>query len=213
MPTPARTAAAFAAGGLIPFATWLVLLPALGAWDLYRGGTILRPVVLVLLACVAGGAVAGGTLGGTAPGGSGRWRLAFGTAFGATLWMPFLVLGTLPALSGGEKILELVVGFTPALAVSHALLGGIALALGGSGWMPVWKGTAAGGVAGAAGGVLLALIVRLSAGSGGAAEFAVSVLGAGVACLLPLAFAGWWLGRRGPGSRPRPVRGRTRSER
>lgn len=198
----------FAAGGLVPSTAWLLLLPALGVWDLYRGSTILAPATVLLLACAAGGVVAGG-----APGGTVRWRLAFGAAFGATLWVPFLILGTLPALSGGERLLELVVGFTPALAVSHALLGGIGLALGGGGRMLAWKGTAACGVAGAAGGLLLALIVRLSAGSGGAAEFAVSVLGAGVACLLPLAFAGRWLGCRRPGSSPRRVRERTRSGR
>ena len=124
-------AATFAAGALVPFAAWLLLLPVLGALDLYRGATILRPLAVVLLASVAGGLVAGGALG---PGL--RWRVAFGAAFGATLWIPYLILGSLPALSGVERLADLLVGFTPALATSHALLGALGLVLGGSGLAP-----------------------------------------------------------------------------
>ena len=206
--TAARTAAAFAAGGLIPLATWLVLLPALGAWDLYRGGTLLRPVAVLLLACAAGGVVAGGGLGGNL-----RRRAALGAAFCAALWMPFLLLSTLPALGGGERLGELVVGFTPGVAASHALLGGLGLALGGSGWSPAWRGAAACGAGGAAGGLLLALVVRLFAGGEAAAGFAVGVLGGVAACLLPLTLGGWWLGRSGLSRRSpnlRRVRARTR---
>ena len=157
-----------------------------------------------MLACAAGGVVAGGGFG------SLRWRAALGTAFCTALWMPFLMLSTLPALSGGERLSELVLGFAPGVAASHALLGGVGLALGGSGWMRVWRGALACGAAGAAGGLSLALIVRLSVGGDGAAAFAVSAFGGGVACLLPLALGGWWLGRLHPGSTPRRVRERTR---
>ena len=188
-PGPGRTAETFAAGALLSLAAPLLLLPALGALDLYRGATVLRPIAVVLLACVAGGVVAGGALG------SGlRWRLAFGAAFGATLWIPLLILASLPALSGVERFAELLVGFAPALAVSHALLGALGLALGGSGWRRAGAGALVFGAAGTAGGVLLALVVRLSAGSAGAAAFAAGALGGGVACLLPLTLAGWWLG-------------------
>ena len=181
-------AVTFAAGALVPFAAWL-LLPALGALDLYRGATILRPVAVLLLACVAGGFVAGGALG---PGL--RRRAAFGAAFGATLGIPFLVLGSLPALSGRERFVDLLVGFTPVLAAAHALLGALGLALGGGGRRLACVGAVGFGAAGAAGGVLLALVVRLSAGCVGASAFAAGVLGGGVACVLPLTLAGWWLG-------------------
>ena len=150
---------------------------------------------VVLLACAAGGLLAGGALG------SGlRWRWAFGVAFGATLWIPLLVLGSLPALSGVERFVDLLFGFTPALAVSHALLGALGLALGGSGWRRACVDALVFGAAGTAGALVLALVVRISAGSGGAAAFAVGALGAGVVCLLPLVLGGWWLGCRPPGS-------------
>ncbi len=182
-------AAAFAAGGLIPFATWL-LLPALGAWDFYRGGTMLRPLAVFVLACAAGGALAGGALGRNP-----RWRAAFGTAFVATLWIPFLMLTSLPALSGRERLIDLLVGFAPALALSHALLGAFGLVLGGSGWRRACTGAMVFGAAGAGAGVLLALVVRLLAGLSGAPAFALSALGGGATCLVPLTVAGWWLAR------------------
>lgn len=166
---------------------------------------MLGPVAVLMLSCAAGGVVAGGGLGGTV-----RWRAALGVAFCAALWMPFLLLGALPALSGGERLIELVLGLAPGVAASHALLGGLALALGGSGWRRAWRGASACGAAGTAGGLLLALIVRLSAGGDAAAAFAVSALGGGAACLLPLALAGWHLGRMRPSSNPRRVRARTR---
>lgn len=188
-------AATFAAGALLALAPSLLLLPALGALDLYRGATVLRPVTVALLACVAGGVVAGGALGAGM-----RWRVAFGAAFGATLWIPLLILASLPALSGVEGLAELLVGLAPALAVSHALLGALGLALGGSGWRRACVGALVFGAAGAAGAVLLAVVVRLAAGSTGAAAFSVGALGGGVACLLPVTLGGWWLGRRPPGS-------------
>ena len=182
-------AATFAVGALVPCAAWLLLLPALGALDFYRGATILRPVAVLLLACAAGGVVAGGALG---PGL--RWRVAFGVAFAATLWIPLLILSSLSALSGVERLVDLLVVFAPALAVAHALVGALGLASGGSGWRPACVGALVFGAAGTAGGLLLALVVRLSAGSAGTAAFGFSALGGGAACLLPLTLAGWWLG-------------------
>ena len=183
-------AAAFATGGLVPFATWLLLLPALGTWDFYRGGTMLRPAAVLVLASVAGGVVAGSALGGGV-----RRPAGLGVAFGATFWIPLFVVASLSALSGTERFVDLLMGFTPVLAVSHAFLGALGLALGGGGWRRACEAAGVLGVAGGAGGVLLALVVRVSAGSG-ATSLAVSVLGGGAACLLPLALAGWWLGRR-----------------
>ena len=193
-------AATFAAGALVPFATWLLLLPALGAWGFYRGATMLRPVAVLVLASAAGGVVAGGALGG------GRWRVAFGAAFGATLWIPLLILSSLPALSGGERLIDLLARLTPGLALSHLLPGALGLLLGGSGWRRACLGALVFGAAGAAGGVLLAVAVRLAPGATGAAAFAVSALGGGAACLLPLTLGGWWLGRRRPGSARRARR-------
>lgn len=194
----------------MPLTVWL-LLPALGALDLYRGGTILRPLAVVVLASAAAGFAAGGALG---PGL--RRRAAFGVAFGATLWIPLLLVSSLPALSGGERLVELAVGLTPILAVSHALLGALGLGLGGSGWRRAGVGALIFGAAGSAGGVLLALVVRLSAGAVGVAAFAGSVLSGGAACLLPLTLAGWWLGRSqsgrfAHGAAGRPPRGDPRN--
>ena len=183
-----RAAGAFAGGALIPLAAWLVLLPALGAWDLYRGATMLRPVAVLVVACAAGGVVAGGALGGL------RRRTAWSIAFGFTFWMPLLVLSSLPALSGGESVVNLVTAVVPPFSVSLALLAAVGLALGGNGWRGAAKGTLVFGAAGAAGGVLLALVVRLAAGSGVAGAFAVNAFGGAAACLLPLTLGGWWLG-------------------
>lgn len=183
-------AATFAGGGLIPCLTWFLLVPALGAWDVYRNGSLLRPVALLVCASVAGGVLAGSAVG---PGP--RWPAAFGAAFGATLWIPLLVLAGLPALSGGERLAELLVGLAPALAVSHAALGALGLALGGGGLRRAGVGALVFGAAGLAGGVLLAAVAPLAAGGTGTAAFAGATLGGGAACLLPLALAGWWLGR------------------
>lgn len=181
----------FAAGALVPFAAWLLLLPALGAWGFYRGATVLRPVGVLVFACVAGGVVAGGALGAGV-----RWRAAFGAAFGAALWVPFLTLSSLPALSGGERLVELAAAFASGFAVAYALLAAVGLLLGGSGWRRACSCAAVFGAAGAAGGVLLAVVVRFAPGATAAAAFALSALGGVAACLLPLTLGGWWLGRR-----------------
>ena len=198
----ARSAVGFAAGALLPLAAWLLLLPALGALGFYRGGTMLRPLAVLVIACAAGGVVAGSALGGGA-----RWRAGFAAAFGATLWFPFLMLSSLQALGGRESLVELVVGFAPGLAAAHAVLGAFGLALGGMGRRSAGRGALVFGAAGGCGGVLLALVIRLSAGSGGAAAFAAGALGGGAACLLPLTLAGWWLGRSSSGPRHSTIDG------
>ncbi|MCY4025225.1 MAG: hypothetical protein OXH75_02790, partial [Acidobacteria bacterium] len=55
-------AARFAVGASIPFGAWLLLLPLLGAWGAYPGGTVARPIAVVAVACAAGGLLAGSAL-------------------------------------------------------------------------------------------------------------------------------------------------------
>ena len=194
---PAGAACRFAAGALIPFAAWLLLLPALGAGGLYGGGTLGRPVGVLAAACIAGGIVAGGALGGA------RWRAAFGAAFGAAGWIPLLLLSSLPALGGRERAIELAVVFTPGFALAFAVLGAAGLALGGSGWRGACGGAAVFGVAGAAGGTLVAATAGLAPGSAGLVGFAVQAFGGGAGFLLPAAVGGWWIGRRQQAPRDR----------
>ena len=194
----ARAAVGFAAGALIPFATWLLLLPALGAWGLYGGASIARPVAVLAVACAAGGIVAGGALGGT------RWRAAFGAAFCAAAWVPLSLLSGLPALGGGEQAVELAAVFLPGFALAYAALGAGGLALAGCGWRCASLGAFVFGGAGAAGGGVLASAAGLAPGEVGLVGFAVQSLGGGAAFLLPAAAGGWWIGRRQAGSsRPR----------
>ncbi len=186
---PGRVALRFAAGASIPFAAWLVLLPALGAWGAYAGGTIARPIVVLAVACAAGGVVAGGGVGGL------RWRNAFGAAFCVAGWIPLLLLSTLPALGGRETAVGLAVVLAPGFAVAHAALAAAGLALGGAGWRDACRGAAVFGAAGAVGGALLAGAAGLAPGAVGLAGFAVHALGGGAASLLPPAAGGWWIGR------------------
>ena len=186
----------FAAGASIPFAAWLLLLPALGAWDAYAGGTIARPIVVLAVACAAGGVVAGSGIGGL------RWRNAFGTAFCVAGWMPLLLLSTLPALGGRETAVGLAAALAPGFALAHATLGVAGLALGGAGWRGACRGAVVFGAAGAVGGALLAGAAGLAPGAVGPAGFAVHALGGGAAFLLPAAAGGWWIGRRIRSSSP-----------
>lgn len=185
---PAGVALRFAAGASVPFAAGL-LLPALGAWGVYAGGTMARPIAVMAIACAAGGVVAGSAIGGM------HWRLAFGAAFCAAGWMPMLLLSTLPALGGRETAIGLVVVFAPVLSVAHATLGATGLALGGAGWPAAARAGIVCGAAGAAGGALLAVVAGLAPGAVGPAGFAVEAAGGGTALLLPLAAGGWWIGR------------------
>lgn len=205
----------FAAGASIPFGVWLVLLPLLGAWGAYGGGTIARPIAVVAVACVAGGVLAGSAL--ARPGGrvrspraretpasraprrrlpgSVRWQLAFGAAFCVAGWMPLLLLGTLPALGGRETAAGLAVVLAPGFALAYAMLGGAGLGLGGAGWRNACRGALVFGAAGAAGGALLAVVAGLAPGAVGLPGFGVQSLGGGAAYLLPAAAGGWWIGR------------------
>ena len=186
-----RAAALCATGTAIPVAVWIVGLPALGAFGLYDGSSVLRPIGVVLAACAAGGAVAGGAMGvGWRP------RVAFAVAFVAGLWLPLLELGTLPALAGRERFAQLVVGLVPGFTLGWCVIGagGVALS-GGTTWPRVATAGLVFGAAGGLGGLLLAGAAALAPGASGLAGFAVSLLG-GVACLTSSAIAGWGL----PGS-------------
>ena len=180
----------FATGALIPFATWLLLLPALGAWGLYGGGSIARPIAVIGAACAAGGIVAGGAIGGA------RWRAAFCAAFCAAAWVPLLLLSGLPALGGREGLAELAVVLVPGFAAPYATLGAVGLALAACGWRSTSLGALVFGAAGAAGGALVAAAAGLAPGEVGLAGFAVQSIGGGAACLLPAAAGGWWIARR-----------------
>ena len=185
----------------IPFTAWLFLVPALGAWGLYAGGSVARPVAVLAVASVAGGLVAGGALGGL------RWRIAFGAAFCATAWVPLLLLSGLPALGGRESAGAIAVALVPGFALAHATLGAAGLAFGGAGWRGACRGGLVFGVAGAVGGAAASAAAGLAPGAGGLAGFAVQSLGGGTALLLPAAAGGWWLGgRQDPRARTGPTR-------
>lgn len=190
-----HVATGFAAGALIPFATWLLVLPALGAWGLYAGGSIARPIAVLGAACAAGGVVAGNAIGGA------RWRAAFGAAFCAAGWVPLLLLSGLPALGGREGAADLAPVLVPGFASAYAALGAAGLALAGCGWRCGSSGALVFGAAGAAGGAVVSAVAGLAPGATGVAGFAVQSLGGGVAFLLPAAAGGWWIGRRRAGAR------------
>ena len=191
----AAAARGFAAGALIPFATWLLVLPTLGAWGLYAGGSIARPIAVLGAACAAGGVVAGNALGGV------RWRAAFGAAFCVAGWVPLLLLSGLPALGGREGAAELAVVLVPGFVSAYAALGAAGLALAGCGWRCGSSGALVFGAAGAAGGAVGSAVAGLAPGEVGVAGFAVQSLGGGSAYLLPAAAGGWWIGRRRAGAR------------
>ena len=188
----------FAAAALIPFATWLLVLPALGALGFYGGGSIVRPVAVLGFACAAGGVVAGSAIGGA------RWRAAFCAAFCAAGWVPLLLLSGLPALGGGERAAELAVVLVPGFTAAFAVLGAAGLALAGCGWRCASSGALVFGAAGAAGGGVVAAAAGLAPGEVGWAGFAVQSFGGGAAFLLPAAAGGWWIGnRQARSNRPR----------
>lgn len=180
----------FAAGAAAPFAVWLLVIPALGAWGVYAGGTLARPIAVVAVACAAGGMLAGSSVGGV------RWRVAFGAAFCSVGWIPLLLLSTLPALGGRETAVGLAVVLAPGFALSYTMLGAVGLALGGAGWRHACRGAVVFGAAGAAGGALLAVVAGLAPGAVGLSGFAVQSIGGGAAHILPAAVGGWWIGRR-----------------
>lgn len=177
-----------AGGTAIPVVVWLVGVPVLGALGFYDGASIFRPIGLVLAACAVGGAVAG-----AAVGAGWRGRVAFAVAFVAGLWLPLLEVGTLPALAGGERFVQLAVGLVPGFALGWCVIGAAGVALSGA---TTWPRVATSGLVfaagGALGGLLLAGAASLAPGASGLAGFTVSLLG-GVACLTSSVIGAWGL--------------------
>ena len=126
-------AAAFAIGTLVPLSALLVLLPLAGAWGLFIGSSMARPLAILAVACVAGGQFAGGALGRGV-----RLRVAFGVAFPVGLAIPLVLVSGLEALSGHETITQLALGFMPGFVFAYGLLG----AVGGTLSREGWRGTA-----------------------------------------------------------------------
>lgn len=191
-----RGAARFAAGTLIPVAVWLIVLPALGALGLFTGSSFARPVGLLLVASAAGGAVAGG-----AAGSGWRGPLAFALAFAALLWVPLLVVSSLPALGGRESLRELAIGLPLGFVLAYGLIGALGSALSGHdgpdpgpgrGWARVAITGLVFAAAGLAGALLVAAVASLAPGASGLAGFAINLF-AGGACVSASAAGGWWI--------------------
>ena len=189
----------------MPVVVWLVALPAFGLLDFFAGSSFFRPVGLLLIASVVGGAMAGG-----ASGTGWRGRAAFAVAFVALLWVPLLAVSALPALGGKETLRELAIGLAPGFALAYGLIGALGAALDGSdaagsgaagGWPRVATTGLVFGAAGLLGGLLVALVASLSPGATGLSGFAISLLG-GAVCLIASAAGGWWMaGASGPSGR------------
>lgn len=188
---PRRVAVAFAVGTLAPVVTLLVVLPLAGAAGFFNGSSIGRPFAMLLVACVAGGQFAGGALRSDV-----RSRVAFGVAFPIGLAIPLVVVSGLEALSGHEAVTALAARFVPVFALGYGFLGAVGGALGGEGWRETARGVGAFTGGGAVGGVALAAIVALMAGSSGAVAPVARACGAAVACVIPVVMGGWWLGAR-----------------
>ena len=122
-----------------------------------------------------------------------RSRLAFAIAFLIGLPIPLVVVSGLEALSGREGFTELGLGFVPGFVIAYGLLGAVGSALDGDGWRRTVRASGAFAGGGLCGGVMLAGVVTLAAGSSGGVLVAHTV-GAAVACILPTAIGGWWLG-------------------
>ena len=191
--TARRVEVAFAVGTLVPVGTLLVVLPLAGAAGFFVGSSLGRPLAMLGVACVAGGQFAGGALRRGV-----RSRVAFGLAFPIGLAIPLVVVGGLEALSGHEALTELAVRFVPVFALAYGLLGTVGGALSGGGWRRTVQAVGAFTAGGVVGGVTLAAVVALVADSSGPAAPVARACGAAVACVIPPAIGGWWLGARAP---------------
>ena len=181
---------AFAVGTLVPVGTLLLVVPLLGASGFFVGGSIARALATLGVACLAGGQFAGGALRRGV-----RSRLAFGVAFPIGLAIPLVVVSGLAALSGREGFTELGL-FVPGFVLAYGLLGAVGSALSGDGWRRTARTGGAFAAGGLCGGVALAGVAALVAGSSSGAAMVAHTVGAAVACLVPTALGGWWLGRR-----------------
>ena len=183
-------AVAFAVGTLVPVGTLLVVLPLAGAAGFFSGSSIGRPLALLGVACVAGGQFAGGALRRGV-----LSRVAFGVALPIGLAIPLVVVSGLGALSGHEAVTELAMRFVPVFALAYGLLGAVGATLSGEGWRGTAQAVGAFSGGGVVGGVTLAAVVALLAGTSGTGAAVARACGAAVACAIPAALGGWSLGR------------------
>ena len=193
--TARRVDVAFAVGTLVPVGTLLVVVPLAGAAGFFIGSSIGRPLAMLAVACVVGGQFAGGALRHGV-----QSRVAFGAAFPIGLAIPLVVVSGLEALSGHEAVTELAVRFVPVFALAYGLLGAVGGTLSGEGWRGTARAVCAFTGGGVVGGVTLAAVVALMAGSSSVAAPVARACGAAVACVIPGAIGGWWLGARARGS-------------
>ncbi len=182
----------------VPVLGVFVLVPLAGAVGGLTGGSVARLVVLVALAGAVGGALAGGALGR-------GWRGAagFALAFPLGLALPLLAVVSVPALSGRERLVELVAGFVPIFAVSFALMGAVGTGWVGAGWRRALQSSLAFSLAGASGGLGLTGAAALLPG-GLTGQFPwLFLIAAALTLIAPAALAGWWLAWSSAASSPR----------
>ena len=93
-----RSGTMFAVGASIPLVVRLGGVPIAGALGLWVGQSLIVPMGLLTVSCVAGGALAGGGVFG------GRWNCArFGMSFPVGLGGPLLTVANLGGLSERES--------------------------------------------------------------------------------------------------------------
>ena len=175
----------------------LVLVPVAGAVGGLTGGSVARLAGLMALAGAAGGGLAGSALGR-------GWRgtAAFALAFPVGLVLPLLAVASVPALSGRERLVELVAGFVPAFAASFGLIGGVGTVLVGAGWRRALRSSLAFSLVGAVGGLALTAVATLLPGGLTGSFPGLFVIAATLASVAPTALAGWWLVWSGGATRP-----------
>ena len=185
-PSRATGAMAFAIGTAVPFVVLLVGLPLLGSYGLFDGVPFISPLISLVVAAAMGGAVAGGPIGKGR-----RGRIALAGAYSLALWPTFVVVATLPALTGQEGVVELGGHFVPVFVMAYLVLGISGSVFAGVDWRLVLTNSVVCGGAGAVGGLLLAVVVAVTSGYSVIAEFGLTILGASV-CLVASAIGGWW---------------------
>ncbi len=178
----------FAGGIAVPVLGLFVVVPVAGAVGGLTGGSVGSLAGLMAFAGAAGGALAGSALGR-------GWRgaAAFALAFPVGLALPLLAVASVPALSGRERLVELVAGFVPAFAASFGLMGGVGTALVGAGWRRALQSSLAFSLAGVIGGLALTAVATFLPGGLTGRFPGLFVIAAALTPIVPAALAGWWL--------------------
>ena len=186
-----RVAISFVGGMALPLVGVFLVVPVLGNIGAFTGGSVFRPLVVMLAMAIVGGALASGALRR-----GWRGRLAFAAAFPLGVCVPLLVVMSLQTLSGHESLLQLLLAFVASFALSFGLLGTVGTALLGIGGAVTRRVGVAFTGAGAVGGlVLVAMVTLLPAATNGGTTLML-LLGSGIAFLVPSTLGGWWLGRQ-----------------